>query len=91
MQPGPNPRLALLALTARLIAAHGSITMLDLADLADVSHDVMRRALDELMQMGAIKFHGIMYKWPIHATAHTLAALEAIAAGTFKRRGAWRA
>ena len=44
----PNPQNALLALTARLVADNQPIALLELADMAEVSHDVMRSALNEL-------------------------------------------
>jgi predicted transcriptional regulator len=90
MQPNPNPRRALLAQTARLIADHQPVALLELADLAGVSHGEMHRALIELEEgLGVIKNNGRMYEWRIHSPAHIAATIAEIAAGKFKpRRGA---
>jgi DeoR/GlpR family transcriptional regulator of sugar metabolism len=87
MQP-TNPRNALLALTARLIADNQPVTLLELADLADVSHDVMRRALNELETAGLTKNHGRVFEMRLSNREHIARAIDQIAAGTFKLRGA---
>ena len=88
MQPNPNPRLALLALTARLVADNQPIMLLELADMADVSHDVMRACLNELERCGVIKSHGRVFEMRLINREHIARSIKAIAAGTFKPRRA---
>ena len=70
MQP-PTPRNALLARVARLVADHQPITLLELAIEADVSHDVMRSALNALERLGVVKNHGRTYEIRHTSAQHT--------------------
>ena len=87
MQP-TYPRNALLALTARLVADNQPVTLLELADRADVSHDVMRRALAELETAGLTKNHGRVFEMRLINREHIARAIEQIAEGRFKPRSA---
>lgn len=87
MQPN-NPRNALLAFAARLVSENQPITLLELADMAEVSHDVMCSALNELERCSVIKNHGRMFEMGLINREHIARAIAAIAAGTFKRRSA---
>jgi predicted transcriptional regulator len=93
MQPNPTDIVrthvqTARAARARLIAAHGPLTLLELCDLADAPITAVRRTVDELERLGLIKQHGRMVEWRTHSPAQTAAAIDKLAAGTFKPRSA---
>jgi hypothetical protein len=77
-----------LATTARLVFDNQPVALLELADMADVSLGDMRRALIELETLGVIKNHSRFYEMRLINREHIDRAIEQIAEGRFKLRGA---
>jgi predicted transcriptional regulator len=88
MQTNPNPWRALLARTARIIADNQPVSLLELADLCDVSHGDMRRTMDELERLGLVQQHARFYEMRLLKRQHVERSIKAIAEGRFKPKEA---
>jgi DNA-binding Lrp family transcriptional regulator len=88
MQTNPNPWRALLAHAVRIIADNQPVTLLELADLCDVSHGDMHRTVDELERLGVIKQYARFYEMRLSNRQHVERAIKALAEGRFKPKAA---